>query len=438
MMACLSRLFLLGVVSLWVTQSVRASDEFEQAPIHYSASTPDNPVSRFHEELKAGKATLKYEEDFGYLRSLLEHLQVPVDSQLLVFSKTSLQIGRISPKAPRSIFFNDDVYVGYAHGGDMIEISVADPGLGAVFYTLDQSAEEPPVLLRQMDRCLTCHATTRTEHVPGHLARSLHVDSRGHPIFSAGNQNVDHRTPIAQRWGGWYVTGTHGKQTHLGNFIAKERSAVEPVDNSAGQNVIELGTRFPSARALTPHSDIVALMVFEHQLFVQNRLTKANFAARQALHYQSTMSAALGKSPDSLLESVDRRLNQAARELVEALLFSEEATLSEPISGTSGFANRFTAQGPHDNHGRSLKQLDLQTRLFKYPCSYEIYSSQFDALPPELLRRVWEKMHAVLTGADDSEDYAHLIPADRQAILEILLATKENLPDNWRSKAELP
>ncbi len=429
---------LLPALFLMPGTGVNGADEFEQAPINYSASKPNNSVSRLQEQIDEKSVSLTYDPQFGYLKSLMEALQIPVDSQMLVFSKTSLQIGRISPRTPRALYFNDDVYVGYAHGGDLIELSVVDPALGTVFYSLKQDDSEPPHLLRQVDRCLTCHATTRTDHVPGHLARSLFVDARGYPIFSAGSKNVDHRTPLNERWGGWYVTGTHGEQTHLGNMISKDRESAEPPDNSKGHNLLSLEGRFNFQRYLTPHSDIVSLMVFEHQLHVHNWLTKANFAARQALHYRETMAAALGKSTDTIEQSVKRRIRSAGDDLVEALLFVGESPITHPIRGTSGFAERFSALGPHDKQGRSLKQLDLERRLFQHPISYCIYSPAFDALPKELLEYVWERLHAVLTEKDTSPEFAHLSTEDRKVILEILLDTKEGLPESWRTTSSTP
>jgi len=430
-MRLILRVWLLLIV--FPAMPVSAIDEFEQDPIQYSSRTPENPVSRFQSQLEDGTVTLTYDPEFGFLKSLLDQLHVPLDSQMLVFSKTSLQIGRISPRTPRALYFNDDIYVGYAQGGDLIELSVVDPQLGTVFYTLEQNAEEPPLLMRQGDRCLTCHASTRTENVPGHLARSLHVDRRGHPIFSAGSKNVDHRTPLADRWGGWYVTGTHGEQTHLGNLIAGTRAAAEPVDNSAGHNVTSLEERFQLERYLTPHSDLVALMVFEHQLYVHNRLTKSAFNSRSALHYRTTMTAALGKSSDSIEQSVQRRIQNAAEELIDAILLVDEAPLTQPVQGTSGFSKRFSEEGPRDSQGRSLKQLDLQKRLFRYPCSYVIYSDAFDALPPELLSVFWDRLHVILSGNSESPKYEHLTAEDRAAILQILLETKSHLPESWRS-----
>ncbi len=408
-----------------------AADEIERPPIEYSQSTPDNRVSALATRLASGEAHLDFDQRVGYLPALLKALDVPLESQMLVFSKTSLQRHRISPRTPRAVYFNDDVYVGYCRSGDVLEISAVDPRLGAVFYTLDQKDHERVHLVRQTENCLVCHSSSRTDGVPGHLARSLFVDSSGQPILSAGSYSVDHTTPLDRRWGGWYVTGTHGAQKHLGNLVVSGSHVAEPVDNSQGQNVIQLRDRLPVDAYLAPHSDIVALMVLEHQALVQNRITKANYAARQALLYEKEMNRALGKPDANRLDSTLRRIQSAGDELVDALLLVGEAKLTAPISGTSGYARRFSALGPRDALGRSLRELDLEQRLFKYPCSYLIYSDAFAGLPREMLDYVWRRLWDVLSGADQSPRFAHLSAADRQAIMEIVRGTKPDLPVDW-------
>jgi hypothetical protein len=407
-----------------------AADENERPPIEYSRSTPDNCVSKLQSRMGSGEMQLEYSDQLGYLPSLLKALDVPVESQLLVFSKTSLQRHRISPRTPRAIYFNDDVYIGFCRSGDVLEVSAVDPQLGAVFYTLDQQKANQPHLLRQTDNCLVCHSSSRTDGVPGHVVRSLLVDSGGQPILSAGSYSVDHGTPLAQRWGGWYVTGTHGSQTHLGNLTVRG-SAVPQPENAQGQNVTQLKDRLAVEEYLTPHSDIVALMVLEHQTLVHNRFTKANFAARQALQYETDMNRALGEPEGKRLDSTTRRIQSAGDDLVEALLLVGEAKLTAPIRGTSGYADSFSRRGPRDRQARSLRELDLERRLFKYPCSYLIYSQAFEELPREMRDYVWKRLGEVLSASGDTEPFAHLSKADRQAIVEILRDTKEGLPDDW-------
>ena len=405
-----------------------SGDEFEREPILYSQGTPDNGISRLQQRLDSGNLTLHHDGEKSYLPSVLKELGVPVESQMFVFSKTSLQLRCISPRTPRAIYFNDDVYVGFCQAGDVLEISAVDARLGTVFYTLDQQEKPKPRFERRTDNCLVCHSSSRTEGVPGHLARSLYVDMSGQPLLSAGSRMVDHTTPIEHRWGGWYVTGMHGTQKHLGNLIIRGRDVEEPVDNSAGHNVQELKGRFNTDRYLSPHSDIVALMVLEHQALVHNRIVKANFDTRQALDYNEMMNRTLENPEGTMLESTTRRIRSTGDRLVEALLMVDEAKLTEPIKGTSGFTEQFATAGPHDPRGRSLRDPDLNTRLFKYPCSYLIYSEAFEGLPVESRDYIWQRIYDILTGADQSEKFTHLSPDDRQAILEILRTTKTNLP----------
>jgi len=411
-----------------------AIDEFEQPPINYTPSTPNNRVSQLQGRLATGELKLDYDPKDGYLRALLKALDVPVESQMLIFSKTSLQRHRISPQTPRAIYFNDDVYVGYCQSGDVMEISAADPQLGAVFYSVDQKNADKVHLVRQTENCLVCHSSSRTGGIPGHIVRSLYADLAGEPIFSGGSRTVDHATPLADRWGGWYVTGTHGSQKHLGNLVVSGKQVEEPVDNTHGQNVIRLGDRFAIDAYPTSHSDIVALMILEHQTLVHNRLTKANYALRQALHYEKGMNEALEKPQGTRLDSTNVRIQSAGDELVEALLLVGETRLTAPIRGTSGYAEKFARLGPRDSQDRSLRDLDLKQRLFKYPCSYLIYSPAFDQLPREMRDYVWKRLWEVLAESKDPKQFAHLSLADRRAIVEILRATKSGLPAYWHAK----
>jgi hypothetical protein len=404
----------------------RAQDDFEGPPINYSKSQPSNRITRLQQQLDSGLLTLQHEAGTGYLRSLLEALQIPIDSQCLVFSKTSLQLRRISPKTPRAIYFSDDLYVGFCQAGDVLEVSAVDPQLGTVFYVLSQTppAGGAPVFQRQTDNCLVCHSSSRTDGVPGHLVRSLLADTSGQPLLAAGSRNVNHTTPIAERWGGWYVTGLHGNQQHLGNLILDRDAATEPPDNSAGLNQTDLSSRFHTASYLSPHSDLIALMVLEHQVLVHNRIARAAFTTREALHYETSLNEALQNPPGTRLESTTRRIQSAADKLVEALLFSNEAPLTAPLSGTSTFAANFPAAGPRDSKGRSLRDFDMQTRMFRYPCSYLIHSEAFRSLPGEMLHAVRTKMLAVLSSDKPDPKFAHLSAADRTAILEILHETE--------------
>ncbi len=424
-----------SVVLIALASAVRPATaaDLDAEPIRYSKAPADNAVSRLIDRIESGQTTLTRDEDHGYLRSVLRELAVPESSQVLVFSKTSLQRQRIGPKTPRAIYFNDDVYVGFCLRGDVMELSAADPHLGATFYTLDQHADGERRITRQTDACLICHASSQSQGLPGHLVRSVFADRQGQPILSAGTYRTDHTSPLRERWGGWYVTGTCGKQVHLGNLIAPARGRVEAEENTANVNVTDLRDRFTVGLYPTPHSDIVALMTLEHQTEGHNRLTRANLLTRVALHEEAELNKALCRPADYRSESTTSRIRSAGEPLVKYLLFSGEAKLTDRVEGTSGFAREFAARGPFDRQGRSLREFDLEHRLFKYPCSYLIYSRSFDGLPGPVHDYVLRRLFDVLSGKDTGADFAHLSAADRQAILEILRDTKPDLPDYWRA-----
>ena len=426
---------LIWIVVLLGARSVQGADEFDRPPINYRDSVPENCISRLQDDLDARHKTLAFNDEHGYLKSVLSSLSVPVESQMLVFSKTSLQRHRISPRTPRALYFNDDVYIGYCQSGDVLEFSAVDSQLGTVFYTLDQESSDDPRFERRVDNCLICHSSSRTGGVPGHVVRSLFVDAGGQPLFSAGSRTVDHTTPMKDRWGGWYVTGTHGSQSHVGNLITRTKRVSEPVDNSQGHNVEDLSKRFRVGHYLTPHSDIVALMVMEHQTLVHNRLTNAGHETRKALHYEQTMNEALGNEPGHRLESTTRRIHSAGDDLVEALLLVDEAPLSSTIRGTSGYAELFAKSAMRDAQQRSLRDFDLNTRLFRYPCSYLIDSEAFDELPAEMREYVWHRLWEILSSEEPDKKFAHLSSTDRVAIVEIIRETKFGLPDYWTSQS---
>lgn len=407
------------------------ADDIERDPINYSKATPQNDISQLQERLDNGSTTIRYDDETGYLKGVLKELKIPLSSQVLVFSKTSLQRARITPKTPRALYFNDDTYIGFCLHGTVLEVSTADASLGTVFYTVDQERQSKPMISRQTDSCLVCHASSYNHGLPGHLVRSVYPDRSGEPLLASGSYRTDQTSPFAERWGGWYVTGTHGKQQHLGNrYYHKRNEEVE--DSLPAQNITDLSQHFTVGLYPTPHSDLVALMVLEHQSAMHNRMTRAILETRLALYYQEDMNKSFQEKPGTVFDSTKRRIQNVSDELVKYLLFSGEARLTDPISGSSTFAQEFSQRGPFDKQGRSLRQFDLKSRLFRYPCSYLIYSKSFDAMPAAILDVVLKQLYEILIGKIQSPAYAHLSSADRQAILEILLETKPNLPDYWR------
>lgn len=414
----------------------RAAD-IDSEPIKYTESKPSNCITQLQMQLNQGQLKFEFDTEFGYLPSLLKSLNVPKSSQALVFSKTSFQRQRIAPRTPRALYFNDQVYIGYCHNGDVLEISAVDPVLGAVFYSLDQEQSDRPVFQRHIDTCLICHSSTHTHNVPGHMVRSVYPDAGGYPILASGTYRTDHTSPFKQRWGGWYVSGTHGKQSHLGNLIIRStaKDAAENADNSAGQNLTSLTGLFRTSSYLTPHSDIVALMVLEHQVAAHNYITRANFETRAALFYEEGLNRELKQPAGHRWDSTRSRIKSVGEALVKYLLFSGETELTERVTGVSGFAEEFTTHGPRDSHGRSLREFDLERRLFRYPCSYLIYSEAFEALHPDMKSYVYQRLYDVLTNVDTAPEFKHLRPEDRLAVLQILRETKPHLPDYWHEKA---
>lgn len=413
-------------------------DEIERDPINYTAATPRNAVARLREDLATGAKKLEYGQEHGYLRSLLRALDIPESSQVLVFSKTSMQRDRIAPKTPRAIYFNDEVMVGFCLRGGVIEVSAVDDAIGTAFYTLDQEREEGPALERQTESCLLCHSSSANQGIPGHLVRSLFVDRRGDPIFASGSYRTDHASPLSERWGGWYVTGTSGGQKHMGNMISRASKAPDDYDNADGVDVVDLKDRFTTSFYPTPHSDIVALMVLEHQVGMLNRLARAGMETRMALHYEREINKALGRPAGEQSESARSRIRSACDAAVGYMLLRDEVKLTGRIEGTSSFAADFAARGPRDAKGRSLRDLDLETRLFRHPCSYLIHSRAFDSLPAEAKGHIYRRLWEILNDRDTAKSPIRLAPEDRAAILEILRATKRDLPDYWGAPAAAP
>lgn len=413
-----------------------AQYEYNQKPINYTNAAVSDPIAQLQKKLMGGKVDFRPRGDHGYLKSLLAALEIPESSQTLVFSKTSFQREGIDPSTPRAIYFNDDTYVGYVQGGELLEIATTDPDIGPVFYTLDQFSRGKIRFVRETDNCLQCHAGTMTRDVPGLMMRSVYPDPRGQPILSEGTKLTTHESPFSERYGGWYVSGRHGGydlQKHMGNVVGQSRDEPRPADPKAGSDVTDLGRFLDTSAYLNPHSDIIALTVLAHQLEAHNRITKANYACKFALRDARIMNEALGEPLDRMSESTHRRINSPAEALLQYLLFCEEAPLEAPIEGTSSYAKDFVARGPFDSKGRSLREFDLKTRTFKYPLSYLIYSRGFDGLPQPTRDYIYRRLYDILIGKVREKEFEHLSDGDRQAILEILCETKRDLPGYFRS-----
>ena len=430
---------------LMVCAVAHGQSPFDAAPIHYSSAKLDDPVTHLVERVRSGDVALKFDARHGYLKSLLQALRISETSQVLVFSKTSFQRVRITPQKPRALYFSDSVYLGWVQQGDVIEISAVDPQLGAIFYTLNQKNEQAAEFTRQDRSCMLCHSSSAGERIPGHVLQSVSPDANGRPIIGSSRYHVDHGTPIERRWGGWYVTGTHGLQRHRGNLVMRNRQTTEPLDLEAGANRRTLAELFDVAPYLSPHSDIVALLVLEHQVAGHNLLTAANYEIRRALYHNQTAQSANTREATASADNgpdLQSRIQRVTETVLRYLLFADEAPLAGPFVGTSGFTEEFAKRGIRDESGRSLREFDLRTRLFRYPCSYLIYSASFDGLPQPLLQQIYRRLVEVLNNQhpDDERNrpYAGLSAADRKDILQILSETKPTLRHYLQETPQAP
>jgi hypothetical protein len=364
------------------------------------SSTPaTNAIARLQEKIDSGAVKLQFDEKSGYLPSLLKELKIPVESQVLVFSKTSFQRDLISPERPRAVYFNDDVYIGSVREAPVLEMSIADPASGALFYTLDQEKKDRPIIQQRNNECLQCHGTGMlTDGLPGHMMRSVSTDENGTAILSRNNFVTTDQSPLRERWGGWYFTGSVGRQPNMGVSL----------------NGSEAGSRVETKAYLSSNSDAVALMVLAHQTRVHNRIADVNDVTRMLLKAYS----------NNIDDTISKRIQTIIEPLVDGLLFANEAPLTELVSGSTTFTADFEKRGPYDHQGRSLRQFDLKKRLFRYPCSYLIYSDSFDALPELVKQYVYRRMIEVLSGKDHTPDFNNLSATDRKAIMEILKDTK--------------
>jgi len=380
--------------------------------IEYQSRPLTDVVTHLQKQLEQGDAHLAFDSATGYLRSVLDALQIPVSSQILVFSKTGVQGVFTSPANPRALYFNDSVIVGYVRHAPALEVAVQDPQQGVVFFTTENQRPVDRPSFSRGAICLSCHLSYNSLDVPGLLDRSMFTAPTGAALPQLGSFLIDHHSPLSERWGGYYVTGTHGAMRHMGNAAVTDREHPESMITSATLNVTSLEGKLDFEGYLTSTSDIVSLLVFDHQTHVMNLLTRVGWEVRVA-------------SYDHNLDVEHGPIADAVKELVDYLLFVNEAPLTARIRGTSGFAEAFAARGPRDRQGRSLRDLDLEHRLMRYPCSYMIYASAFDELPTEARQAIYRRMWEVLSGQSRE---ARLSREDREAVIEILRDTKADLP----------
>lgn len=396
---------LLGLVTLFAGLAVQAQDK-----------PPSNDIEALQRALDAGTASLAYAEDgHGYVPALLAAFHIPRDSQLLVFSASSLQFDRIGPKTPRALYYQDNVALGTVLDGKLIEVMAADRDSGVAFYTLDVAKTDHPRFERKGGECIICHGFA-SRWASGMMVANMSTGPDGKPI-NLDPMHIfnltDHRTPFEERYGGWYVTGQTGAMQHRGNVT------LDPTDPltlpPGGLNLASISNRIAASRYLEAGSDIVSLLTLEHQSGFVNLVTKINAQVRGLNNLQI--------KPE--LRATQDDIDASITELAAYMTFADAVPLPSPVSGSSNFTKDFAAEGPRDGQGRSLREFDLKTRLFRYPLSYMIYSQAFDNLNPAARERVWRLVYDSLSHQG----------ADGAAAIAIAAATASNIPAFWKPPA---
>lgn len=414
---------LLSVTALLGHARAQGTPDFERAPINYSQATPNDEVARLLKKIAHTEVSFTG-SDNEVLRTVLQALNIPIESQIVVFSRTSLQAGLIRPSRPRALYFSDSVYLGWVPGG-LIEVAAIDPILGPIFYSFDpEDARDRRRSFVRETSCLRCHGGTFVRDIPGIFARSVFPSENGDPLLRHGTEIVDDETPFERRWGGWYVTGYTGTQPHRGNTFGREvgdRLDFKPSE----QRPAELTSFFDTTKYLAPTSDMVALLVFEHQLAMHNSLTSAGQRARRMIDYQHALQKS-AKEPitdEPTYDSVKSVFASVTEDVLDHLLFRQAAPLPEGIQTNAAFALTFAKSAQRDQRGDSLKDLSLHGRLFTHRCSFLIYTEAVTALPVSLKEQIFTQLDAVLRSADPRGRYAYLEPEEKRRIREILMET---------------
>jgi hypothetical protein len=388
--------------------------DLDRPPHEYHTRTPRDRFTRLKDDLESGRLALDQSSERGFVISLLQALEIPVTSQMLVFSTTSLQLRLITPENPRALYFNEDIYIGWVPGG-RIEVVGLDPELGAVFYIFDPPRLGQPVRVERSEKCMKCHAADDTNHVPGLVVKSVVPGPTGGSLTAFRIEQTGHGIPFDQRFGGWYVTGSN----HLGAW----ENAIGRF--SAGQllkTVIEPGTRFDFDRYPVATSDVLPQLLHEHQAGFVNRVVEAGYRARTYLFADG----------ENLTPGHAALLDEQAQIVTRYLLFAEEAPLPPGgIQTDATYRADFLKKRRATADGLSLKDFDLQTRMFRHRCSYMIYSPVFATLPPAMKQRIYTRLASALSTEKPETEYAYLPEPEKKAIRAILLATLTDLPAGW-------
>jgi hypothetical protein len=410
---CLT-ILLLAHGQIWGVETAQeAKLDYKAPPHNYWERPPQDAVTAALKKIENGELKVDTSNDRAFVSSLLGALKVPVSSQLLVYSATSMQSGIINPRNPRALYFNDEIYVGFVPGG-LVEIMGVDPELGGVFYIFDKP--QPGQLPRtdRSTRCFNCHAGSATMRIPGLLAESVAPIISGASYENYRRDEQGHQIPLADRFGGWHVTSAKPFGETKANIFARS--------DGSGVKIVKVkpGEMWDIEKHLLPSSDILPHLIHEHQIGFDNQVIHAAYIARE-----------IGDKGRTPTLADDKRLNEKASALVRYILFADEAKL--PPSGIVGdeqYAKDFLSNKKASGSGLSLKDLDLKTRMFKHRCSYMLYTPQWQKLPALIKNRVYAGMKLALSGKD--RNYAYLSAQERLAIVSILRETLPDLPADWR------
>ena len=406
------------VNSAWVhaaePESIPSYDAIDEVPHLYRQRPLKDRVSLIRDQLESGNLPLDRSGELPFLLSLLKVLEIPVSSQLLVFSTTSLQLSLISPKNPRAIYFNEDIYVGFIPGG-RIELVSLDPALGGVFYIFDIPKPGQGIHLDRSERCMNCHASDETGHVPGLVIKSVMPGPTGGSLTAYRIGQTGHQIPLSERFGGWHLTGASGLLEHHGNLTGKLS------DGKLTLHPNPLGDNFDGRHYPVMTSDLLPHLLLEHQAGFVNRAVEATYRARTLLHLRS----------GSFTPEQAKELEDQAQGIVSYLLFQEEAPLPKQVWKASEVYTREFLKTKRVVNGKSLKDLNLRTRLFELRCSYMIYSPVFDGLPSELKERVFFRLKGALRPGNHSSLGNSLEEDEKRSICDILRATLPTLPPGW-------
>ena len=404
--------------------AAQSADAASADDLRHLANPPKDPRQAIEKALASGELANRG-DDLAFLKTMLRITGTPEHSQVLVYSLTSHQDAIIRRNNPRAIYFSDDAYIGYVPGG-VIEYSDVDPRVGTGFFVLDQTETQRPLKLQDTESCLLCHEGGRTNYNRGLMVRSVFVRENGFPYTNSGSFLVSHDTPMENRWGGWYVTGEHGQMRHMGNVVATDQgeNTQARIDREAGANITDLSDFFNPTKYLAPGSDIVALMVLEHQVEMHNRLTQGGIVVNEQTARSRSIAESLGEAFDpAASETMQTVLRSRAEKILRHMLFVDEITLASPVRGDPAFADQFRANRREDDAGRSLKDFDLDTRMFTYRCSYMIYSRAFTLMPDLLKDAVLARLSAGLRPDSADPLFTHLGADERAAIDTILRQT---------------